>query len=269
MTFPSYLRWFAIASLAAWSALSARAQITGAGTAPYYTAQSIVNAATQTVEALAPNVIATIYGANLSHTTHAIGNSDLVDRSLPASFDGVEVYINSIPCRLFFISPGQINCLVPYELIAGPVSLIVHLQGTAGPSVNIQLTNTSPGFFVWNGNYAVAVHLNGQLISAASPAVAKEIIVLYAGGLGKTAPDTRSGLLATAAAPIFFGSQLQVLLNGLPLPPGSVLYAGLTPGFAGLYQINLVLPAALPSNPEIRVAIGPQISPASVQLAVR
>jgi uncharacterized protein (TIGR03437 family) len=96
-----------------------------------------------------------------------------------------------------------------------------------------------------------------------------EIVVIYAAGLGRTSPDTTSGQLATAAFPLYYASQLQVLLNGVACPPGSVLYAGLAPGFAGLYQINLTLPAGLNANPQIQVAIGPQISPSSIELELQ
>ena len=85
--------------------LSAHAQISGAGTAPFYTAHSIVNGATQTVEALAPNVIATLYGTNLAFDTRAVAASDIVGGLMPTSLDGVGVWVNSIPCSLFLISP--------------------------------------------------------------------------------------------------------------------------------------------------------------------
>jgi len=60
-----------------------------------------------------------------------------------------------------------------------------------------------------------------------------------------------------------------VFLNDEPLDASSVLYAGVTPGFLGLYQVNLRLPERLEENPRIRVAIGTQISPDAVHLAAR
>lgn len=255
--------------LAILTPISAHGQISGAGTAPFYTAQSIVNAATQTVEALAPNTIATLYGTNLAFSTRAVAATDIVGGMMPTTLDGVGVWVGSMPCALFLISPTQINFVVPYKFSAGTVSLIVARNSQAGPSVDIQLNNTSPGLFLWNGNNAVAVHLSGQAISATSPAVPGEIIVIYAAGLGRTAPDATQGQLATEAFPIYYASQLQVLLNGTPCPPGSVLYAGLTPGFVGLYQINLVLPLDVAANPQIQVAIGAQMSPLAIQLAVQ
>jgi uncharacterized protein (TIGR03437 family) len=244
-------------------------QITGNGTAPLYTAQSIVNAATQTAIALAPNTIATLYGTNLAFDTRAVASTDIVRGMMPTSLDGVGVWVNSIPCSLFYVSPTQINFLVPYQLTAGTVSLVVARDSQAGPTVSIQLASTSPGLFLWNGNNAVAGHLSGVVISDAFPAVPKEIVVIYAAGLGRTSPDTTGGQLATSAFPIYYFSQFHVLLNGVPCPPGNVLYAGLAPGFAGLYQINLRLPDDVAANPQIQVSVGPQISPGFIQLAVQ
>jgi uncharacterized protein (TIGR03437 family) len=61
---------------------------------------------------------------------------------------------------------------------------------------------------------------------------------------------------------------MQVLLNGVAIDPSLVLYAGLTPGYCGLYQINFTIPANAGTNPEIRVQIGTAISIPSIKLAV-
>lgn len=258
-----------VLALAAAVAPGVYAQITGSGAIPSYTAEGIVNAATQTAEALAPNAIATIYGTNLAFDTRAVAATDIVHGAMPTSLDGVAVWINSTPCSLFFVSPTQINFLVPYPLTPGTVKVFVVRDSQAGPEVSIQLNATSPGLFVWSGNNAVAIHLNGEVILPTSPAVPGETVVIYLAGLGRTSPDTTSGQLAIAAFPIYYLSQLQVLLDGTPCPPASVLYAGLAPGFAGLYQINLKLPADVTANPQIQVAVGAQISPPSIQLAVQ
>jgi len=71
-----------------------------------------------------------------------------------------------------------------------------------------------------------------------------------------------------SAAYITSRASMQVLLNGVAIDPGLVLYAGLTPGYCGLYQINFTIPANAGTNPEIRVQIGSQISIPSIKLAV-
>jgi uncharacterized protein (TIGR03437 family) len=250
-----------------------RAATTAAPNGPFFTAAGIVQAATQTAGALAPNAIATIYGMNLSWTTHAVTAADLNGGTLPTSLDGVSVYVQGLLSNLLYVSPTQINFLIPYELTAPTVQVLVARQGIAGPfgptgapSVIIQLGTTAPGFFEWDGNHAVAQHANGTLITSTAPAQAGEIIVLYATGLGRTVPDSNSGSIPTRAATILYASKMLMLLNGIPQPQANIYYAGVTPGFAGLYQINFRLPDVLPSNPDIQVMIGTQISPPAVQL---
>jgi uncharacterized protein (TIGR03437 family) len=241
--------------------------------APFFTQASIVQAATQTVETLAPNTLATIYGSNLSWTTHVLNANDLEQGTLPTSLDGVTVIVHGIICKLLYVSPGQINFLIPYELTAATAQVLVERQGVAGPvgpdnlpSVTINLAATAPGFFEWSGNFIVAEHADGSLITAASPAQASEVVVLFAAGLGRTVPDSASGVPPAAAATILYASQLQIVLNGSVLPQASIYYAGVTPGYAGLYQINVTLPDVLPPDPEIQVVIGTQSSPPGVLL---
>jgi uncharacterized protein (TIGR03437 family) len=243
-----------------------RGDLSGASTAPAYTSGSIVQAADQLLGALAPNGIATIYGTNLAFATHALLPSDLQNGNLPLSLAGVTVYVNGLQANLFYVSAGQINFLIPYEITTSTAQVYVNRQGTTGPAVTIQLATAAPAFFQWSGNLAVAEHADGSLVSPTAPARAGEIIVLFAAGLGRTSPDISSGFIVQNAATILYLSQLQILLNGIPCLPQNILYAGVTPGFAGLYQINLRLPDPLPPNPEIQVAIGPQISPAAIQL---
>lgn len=264
--FPHVRVWLALAILIA---QVARADLSGVSGAPSYSAAGIVQAAAQTAGALAPNAIATVYGTNLSFTTHALTSSDLDHGDLPLSLEGVTVYVNGIAANLFYVSPGQINFLVPYEITASTATIYVNRRGTAGPPVKVVIANAAPAFFQWNGNFAVAQHADGTLISAAAPAQGGEVIVLFAAGLGRTSPDLSSGYVVQRAATILYVSQLQVLLNGAVCPAASILYAGVTPGFAGLYQINLKLPDVLSANPEIRVSIGTQISPEAVQLPSR
>jgi uncharacterized protein (TIGR03437 family) len=253
--------------LFAFAAISAaQAQLPVSTTAPSYNAAGIVNAATQTAGMLAPNGIATLYGTNLSWTTHAVDAGDLNGGTLPTSLEGVSVYVNGILSNLFFVSPGQINFLIPYDIVLQSATVYVARQGIAGPPATIQLADAAPGFFEWSGNFALATHADGSLITATAPAQASEIIVLYAAGLGRTSPDVPSGHIVSVATSILYATELQVLLNGAPCPSSSIYYAGLTPGFAGLYQINLMLPDLLPTNPEIQMVIGTQASPALVQL---
>ena len=64
-------------------------------------------------------------------------------------------------------------------------------------------------------------------------------------------------------------SELRVIVGGVTLDSASIDYAGVTPGSPGLYQVNVKLPKHLAPNPEIRLTIGDQSSPAKMTLPVR
>ena len=103
-------------------------------TAPFFTAAGVVQAATETAGTLAPNAIATIYGTNLSWTTHIVDVADLNDGTLPTSVDGVSVYVQGILSSLLYVSPGQINFIIPYELTLPTVRLSSPARGLRGRS---------------------------------------------------------------------------------------------------------------------------------------
>src|SRR5689334_11194588 len=86
-------------------ATCARADLSGSGNAPNYTAASIVNAATQTAGPLAPNTIATVYGTNLSWDEYAITPADLGGGSLPQTVHGVTVFVGGLATSIFYVSP--------------------------------------------------------------------------------------------------------------------------------------------------------------------
>ncbi len=96
---------------------------------------------------------------------------------------------------------------------------------------------------------SIVTHADGSKLSAANPARAGEALVIYAVGLGQTDPPSVTGKLVTAAVPAKtkFTLDFNFHANALPsrpLPTGQQpLYAGTTPGYVGLYQINFVVPA--------------------------
>src|SRR5882757_2967842 len=118
-------------ALASW--LSVADTIDGA---PFYTADSIANSAASVTNLYAPNTYLTIYGQNLSYNT-AFLSADQVNTVLPTALigTGVVVLVNNIPAYLFYVSPTQVNLLVPSNLVAGPAKIQLELNGHAGPPV--------------------------------------------------------------------------------------------------------------------------------------
>lgn len=238
-------------------------------TAPSYSAASIVNSATNAVGALAPNTIATIYGSNLAYSTAAVRADDLRGGTLPKSLAGVQVIVGGIVGSLFYVSPTQINFLIPSVLLPGDFDVWIAREGTQGPVARVTLADVAPGLFQVNPDTIIAVHPNGTLVTADAPGRPAEIVILYASGLGRTDPETINGQVATLAAPIRRLADMTITLAGVAVGSANIAYAGLAPGFAGLYQINLKLPDSFGPDPEIRVAFGDRLSPAALKLPAR
>ena len=115
----------------------------------------------------------------------------------------------------------------------------------------------------------IAQHLDYSLVTTASPAHDGELIVLYAGGLGQTSPLVPSGQVPQVAAQLEDRANFHVWLDGVPVDPSLIEYAGVTPDCAGLYQINLRLPPNVPPHPEIRISTADGMSPGQRYLVLQ
>jgi uncharacterized protein (TIGR03437 family) len=131
------------------------------------------------------------------------------------------------------------------------------------------LTAAAPALFQVDARTVVAAHADGSLVTQGAPGHGGEVIVLYASGLGPTAPPAIKDQIPKAAAPLAQMSDFKVLFNGSAVDPARISYAGVAPGYAGLFQINVKLPDTLPSNPEIRIGYGDQLSPAQRFLPIQ
>jgi uncharacterized protein (TIGR03437 family) len=238
--------------------------------APDYTSNGIVNSSDFSPGPFAPGSVLSLFGSNLAWTTEAVTPGELAAGSLPTQLAAIRVYVDNVPVPLLYASPTQINFLVPTEQIPGDVSVTVVRQGEHGPSVTITLVGAAPALFVMAGGSAIAQDWNAgyTLLTTATPAHAGDVVVLYSTGLGHTNPPWASGEVAQSAANIAALASLRVLINGVAIDAPQILYAGVTPGFSGLYQINFRLPANTGTNPEIRVQVGLQTSIPNVTLAV-
>jgi len=237
------------------------------GQAPAYSAENIVNAANFTSGPLAPNAAASLFGTNLAWWEEPLTEEHTRAGLLPTSLADVRVYVANYPAPLLYVGPGQINFLVPGNLRTGPVPVRVVRQGVTGPEVTITLVDAVPQFFPTPDGYAIAQHADYSVVTPDHPAVAGEMVVIYATGLGITQPNPSPGEIPAYPGLIAQLHALRVSVGGAVLPPERILYAGLTPGWAGLYQINLFLPDNLGLDPEVRAAVGDQAGAPGLKLA--
>jgi uncharacterized protein (TIGR03437 family) len=257
-----------------WLFLAALAGRIASGQAPTYSSDSIVNGANYAPGPFAPNSIISIFGENLAFVTAPMpANSGVI----PLQLGGVEVNINGLWSPLIYVSPTQINLLLPGYLAPGTATLVVNRQGTYGPSAAISLVPVAPQLFITSDGFVIAQHADYSQITSDAPAQPGEIIIVYAIGLGPvlSLASSAAGAAVLPQSPAPTDTDLQVLLNGSAVASwanggnqgtSQIQYAGVTPGSAAVYQINLVLPTDLPANPEIQVSAGGQMSTAGVVL---
>jgi uncharacterized protein (TIGR03437 family) len=160
--------------------------------------------------------------------------------------DITSLYINGYPAPLLFTSGGQVDVQVPWEA-GGTATLGAIVNGS--PS-NVLITAVNA--------YAPAIlavtHTDGQsYVTPANPAAANETLVVYATGLGPVTGGMVTGQKSTAT-PLQSTTQTPKVTIGSA--SGTVSFSGLTPGFIGLYQVNVVVPANVPANSSLAIAIG-------------
>ena len=192
----------------------------------------------QTGGGLGPGNIIQIYGRNLASQINSPAALPL-----PTAVLGTSVLIGGVASPLFYVSPGQINAQVPFELVAGKqYQVIVNANGALTTPQPIQLNAGTPATLQFTSGLIVAQHQDGSLILDASPAKPGEAIVFYMTGLGATDIGVPSGQASPSDPPARVKDVPVVTLNGNPV---TVLFAGLTPSLVGLYQVNLQVPAGL------------------------
>jgi uncharacterized protein (TIGR03437 family) len=211
---------------------------------------ALVNAASYEAT-VAPGSIAALFGAGIATQT-AIAPS----LPLPTTLAGVTVKINGFNAPLFFVSPNQINLQVPGGVAAGSANIEVFNAGstTAVGTGAVNVAESSPGIFTIDlsgKNQAVALNSdfsrNGDFdkLPGSRPEVTGNVVVIYATGVGNTNPLVADGQPAPASPLAQATGATNVTIGGVA---AQVQFSGLVPGFVGLWQINAVIPASLPTD---------------------
>ena len=242
---------------------------------PAINAGGVVNAASSK-PTVAPGSYVSIYGSNMVEADLlSNANGDFAPwLPLPMMIDAVNVSFDvpsagiSVPGNLIFVSPGQINVQVPWELqgqSSAQVKVTIDEEygyPLFGTVVTVPLAAYAPAFYVGAGTIAAQDALTGAQILASNPAHSLEILSLYANGLGPVTYQPASGS-AAVASPLSqtTGAPPVVMIGG---QQAQVLFSGLAPTFPGLYQLNVTVPAGLTGNQNVTVSIGGQTSPAVV-----
>jgi len=214
---------------------------------PLIDSNGIVNAASFSTDAvISPGSIASAFGVNLS--------SDVAVATqvpLPLVLNNTQLFVNGAPVPLFFVSQKQINFQLPTGI--GDTDAVVQVQSGSilSPFTEAHVAPAVPGIFFSAADptmpQGAILNEDSSRNGPSNPAAAGSVIQIFATGLGATTPPISTGQLG-ASSPPFNNTVVTptVLINGLASP---VLFSAVAPGFAGLYQVNVQIPASTTSSP--------------------
>ncbi len=238
---------------------------------PTIAAGGVVNAASSVVgNGIAPGSYVSIYGSNFSVDTNgatytplpiAIYDADGLSYT-SVGFDAIDSNGSFVeaPGPLTYVSPVQINVQVPWELAGqSSVQIKVDYEPINGNLITVPVTTYSPAMFAYSGQPA-ALDANYNLIGSSNPATRGQVIQIYCNGLGPVSNTPADGASAVA-------SPLSEITGTLPVVTiggqnAAVGFAGLAPGFAGLYQLNVTVPTGIGTGSQpVTLSIGGVAAP--------
>jgi uncharacterized protein (TIGR03437 family) len=226
-----------------------------AGARPGFSATAVVNAASYRPgpagepPGLTPGSLHSIFGSDL-----AVGTGAAQTLPLPLALEGTVLRINGLAAPLLYVSPGQVNFQVPFELSGPAAEIVIGTPAGLSETVTVAVRAVDPGVFFDTSTGAAAVLNADNTLVSEIPARRGEAIQIFATGLGAVEPAGRTGVAAAAVPRSLTLGSPRVTIGG---EEAAVSFSGLAPLFAGLYQINAAVPAGLaPGRHPLRVDIG-------------
>jgi len=224
-------------------------------TAPVVNPGGMVSAASLVSGIVAPGEFLSIFGSNLATSTTSASSLPLT-----TSLAGTQVLLGDQPLPLQFVSPGQINAIVPFETpVNGIQQLLIKQNNMYALPETLIVATESPAVFTQaqsgqGPGVIVVVKANGtQFVNSASqPASAGDALVIYCAGLGAVSPAVADGMGAPNVPLSSTVDPVTVTVGG---QNAQVLFAGLAPGFPGLYQVNVVVPTGVTPGSGVPVVL--------------
>ena len=164
----------------------------------------------------------------------------------------VEVLINGVAAPIFFVSPTQVNVLVPWEIEPGWADVVVRRGGLDSAPMPVLISEANPNLFTYEGSSALITQTGGDnpdapplgvdgpapagSIAPASSEEQGQTVAVFAAGLGQTDPPVASGALGAGATPV---AEQRAYLGGLPV---TVTSAALSADMVGVYKLEFEAP---------------------------
>jgi uncharacterized protein (TIGR03437 family) len=224
------------------------------------TAITLVTDAASYAPRVAPGALATLFGSNLADSTQSA-----TAFPLPRSMAGATVYVNSAAVPLLYVSATQINFQLPSNTAAGTASVYVNRDGGTSATYAFTVTSSAPGLFQDASNHVIAQNLvNYSTNSDSNPVASGALVVVYFSGQGAVSNPVADGTAAPASPVPTATATATATIGGVN---ATVDFAGLTAGFAGLAQANILVPSLGTGDYPLVLTIGGYLS-SSAMLSV-
>jgi uncharacterized protein (TIGR03437 family) len=242
----------------------------GKGSFDIASARAVVNSASlRPGDSLNAGCLASIFGSGM-----AFSRAQSTAIPLPGSLAETTVTVGGIRAPLLYVSPGQINFQVPWNVPAGSAYVVVSNAGIGLDPFRVAIGTFAPGVFTLGSGsgQAVAVNPDGSLAAppgsvpgvTGHPATPGQTITIYATGLGAAAPSIASGSLpsdgvrATAVTPV-------VLIGGVS---ATVTASRMSAQFVGVDEITAVVPSIAPGMAPLQIGVNGVMTSTAVTIAV-
>jgi uncharacterized protein (TIGR03437 family) len=244
-----------------------------AGNLPQISAGGVLDGADYS-PSLSPGSIMLIYGTNLYAGTNLVAAPSM---PLPTSLSGTSVEVvdgtRILTAPLYWVTAGEVSAQVPFEITSSNPQVRVRTAAGVSATAPMQILPVAPRLFTKTmnglGEPLVFHGADGTIVSSTSPAQANEYLVMCLSGLGAVSPSLASGVqggdtqslgpLNVVKAPV------QITVGGVNAP---FVWAGIMPGFVGVYQLNFQMPSTVVAGTyPIVVSAGGQQSQGQVAVA--
>jgi uncharacterized protein (TIGR03437 family) len=208
-------------------------------------------------KSISPGSWIEIYGTALAADTRGWTGSDFNGINAPTSLDDTSVTVGGQEAFVDYISPGQVNALVPSNVSTGLQQITVTNAAGISLPFTAMVNSEEPGllasapFNISGTQYVVAQFADGTYVLPAGaipsltsrPAKPGDTIVIYGVGFGPVTPNSPAGQIVQQDNTL--SSSFQLSIGGMP---ASAAYAGLAANYTGLYQFDVVVPNVAAGN---------------------
>ena len=193
------------------------------------------------IKTVAPSGLMTIFGTNLIKVPADVQASS-AGGVFPVSYNGSQVTVGGKPAPLVVIGSGFMVAQLPSDAATGTADVVVKNSNGAGAAVKTPVATVAPALFFDSNGGVILKNSNYSLVGSGNAAKAGDIVLIYSTGLGSIAglpagtltpaPTGSSGLFNTAPVKVTVGGK-----------DATVIYSIASPGFVGLYQTAVTIPA--------------------------